>query len=288
MAAKKKNKKSSESAFDLMLARLKTVGVFSAAALIAGGITWAIKSEVVERTAEKVADTMVAAKDDLTTSAGMILEEVLVTGRKHSNAQNLLTALGVYEDMPVLALDIDEAKKKAEQLPWVKNVHIERRLPGTVFIAITEYEPVAILQNNGEFVLIDVDGNAVNGISVDGFSELPIVVGSGAAANVQNFLDVVRSEESLQDRVKAAVRVGNRRWDIIMDDVQKGIVVSLPEENAVDAWKHLALFNRVHGILNKKLSLLDLRIKGKFIIRMADGSDNGELRSIAYSAEQDI
>ncbi|MCP4393724.1 MAG: FtsQ-type POTRA domain-containing protein [Alphaproteobacteria bacterium] len=289
MAAKKsKKKKARESALELMAVRLKTVGVFAVAAFVAGGITWVIKSEIVERTAEKVADSIVDAKNDITTSAGMVLEDVLVKGRKNTKAEALMDALGVYEGMPVLAIDIETAKSKVELLPWVKSAHIERRLPGTIFVSVTEYNPVAIWQNNGAFALVDEEGKLIYGASVEGYESLPILVGQGAPENVQDLMEIISSEESLKDRVKAAIRVGNRRWDVIIDDVQKGIVISLPEEDAVDAWKRLSLFNRVHGVLNRKLSSLDLRIKGRFIIRLVDSKDKGDLRSITYSAEQDI
>jgi len=62
--------------------------------------------------------------------------------------------------------------------------------------------------------------------------------------------------------------ISKRRWNIVLDDKEKGITIKLPEENIKKAWKKLLSLNKSVGLLKRKLTIIDLRLKGKVIIRL--------------------
>ena len=64
--------------------------------------------------------------------------------------------------------------------------------------------------------------------------------------------------------VKAAVRVGGRRWNLRL---KGGIDVRLPENNTAAAWTRLAKYEKSHQVLERNIRILDLRIPDRLIVR---------------------
>ena len=82
-------------------------------------------------------------------------------------------------------------------------------------------------------------------------------------------LKLLDSEPELKGRVSAAVRVGGRRWNLIFDG---GIEVRLPEEDAEAAWAELARIQREHGVLERDLATIDLRLPDRLVVRTVPGA----------------
>ena len=79
-------------------------------------------------------------------------------------------------------------------------------------------------------------------------------------------LSILKTEPDLFENVHAAIRIGNRRWDLRM---KNGVSIQLPEENPMMAWRRLANYQLSHSILERDLKLLDLRLPDRLIIRQS-------------------
>ncbi len=106
-------------------------------------------------------------------------------------------------------------------------------------------------------------------------ASLMVVVGEDAPANATALVRMLASEPDLMARVKAAVRVGGRRWNLHMAD---GIDVKLPEQDPERAWQRLGDYQRKHRLLDKPVRVLDLRFDDRLVVRPAalpneDGND---------------
>ena len=66
------------------------------------------------------------------------------------------------------------------------------------------------------------------------------------------------------DQVKAAVRIGGRRWNLRL---KNDIDVRLPEEDTAKAWARLAEYEKTHRVLERDVQILDLRIPDRLIVR---------------------
>ena len=64
----------------------------------------------------------------------------------------------------------------------------------------------------------------------------------------------------------AAVYVGKRRWNLRFDN---GLDVKLPEEAPEQAWQRLAQLQRQYGVLDKDVSVIDLRLPDQIVLRQA-------------------
>jgi cell division protein FtsQ len=199
------------------------------------------------------------------------LADILVVGRKRTTQAEILGALGLRRGSPIAELDIELARAKLETLPWIKTATIERHLPGTLSIAIVEREAIAQWQRAGKFVLVDREGVEIVSNYGAEFSVLPVVIGEDAPANAASLFEILSEEPDLWARVKAATRVGKRRWNVRLDDFEKGIDVRLPEDTS-EAWSRLADLERTHKLLERKVTMVDLRQPDRLVVKTIDGS----------------
>ncbi len=236
----------------------------TAAALIvvagAGGGWWLWQGGWAERAAERLKGALIAASADL----NLTVQEVLVIGRRETSKADLLAAVALTRGDPILAFDLRAARRRVEALPWISTASVERILPDTVLLRVVERRPLALWQNRGRFALIDDQGAVILKQGLERFSDLPLVVGEDAPAHAADILQVLKTQPQLVPRVKAAVRVGNRRWNVRLHN---GIDVRLPEEDAVSAWARLAEYQRTHRVLAPEVRVLDLRLPGRLILR---------------------
>jgi cell division protein FtsQ len=105
------------------------------------------------------------------------VQDITIVGRANTPEPLLRAALGVSVGDPILGFSVEAARARIETLSWVGHVAVERRLPGTIYLALTERRPFAIWQDQGKFQLIDHDGAVVLNEDVANFTDLPLVVG---------------------------------------------------------------------------------------------------------------
>jgi len=199
-----------------------------------------------------------------TAFAGLRITHIKVDGRHNTPEPLLRAALGVTTGSPILGFSVEQARKRIQTLSWVEHATVERRLPGTVVVHLQERRPFAVWQHDGKFVLIDRDGQVVTHEDVAEFRQLPLVVGNGAPKAATSLLDALAALPAIQQRVVAAVRVGNRRWNLLM---KSGMHIELPEDHAQVALQRLMDLQRDHAMLDRPLAVIDMRLPDRLVLR---------------------
>ncbi|MBN2752025.1 MAG: FtsQ-type POTRA domain-containing protein, partial [Rhodospirillaceae bacterium] len=69
-----------------------------------------------------------------TARRGLAVTDIQAIGRQHTETDDLLQALGIHHQTPILGLDLVDAKRRVESLPWVAHAEVERLLPRTLRI----------------------------------------------------------------------------------------------------------------------------------------------------------
>jgi cell division protein FtsQ len=197
---------------------------------------------------------------------GLTVSDIRVEGRETTDPETILAALAAGPGTPILAVNPARAKEQLEALPWVHTAVIERRLPSTLYVRLVERKPLALWQHGGKLELIDREGAAIAVTGLDRFAKLPMVVGEGAASHAAEFLAVLASEPDLAARVTAAIRVGDRRWNLRIDNA---VDVLLPAEAAASAWSQLARLERSSAILKREVLTVDLRLPDRLVVRVS-------------------
>ncbi len=203
-----------------------------------------------------------------TAHLGLRVRQVIIEGRQKTPEPLLRAAIGLSPGDPLLSFSLVAARERIEAIRWVQQADVERRLPDTLIVRLTERRPYAVWQREGRFVLIDRDGDVVTDSDVATFArELPLVVGPGAPAAAARLLDALAAQPKILDRITACVRVGERRWNLHM---KNGADIQLPEGGEVAALARLAVLQDGHAVLDRPVSV-DLRLPDRLVIRPVPG-----------------
>ena len=245
-----------------LLRRNRTLAL-AGALLLALAVCWQAGIFAVAR------DRVVVAAGDTAARAGLVLDAIEITGLKRTSKSELITALGVATGDPMLGVDITAVRKRAEALPWVREVAIARRLPGSLSVTVQERVPYALWQLNGTLWLMDETGTRITRQNLERFSGLPLVVGEGAGEEATALFAILAGEPGLNEQVRAAVRVGNRRWNL---EFRNGVRLMLPEAGADygprDAWARFADLQRRYGLLEREVTTLDMRLDDRLVLKV--------------------
>jgi cell division protein FtsQ len=212
---------------------------------------------------EKQAQHSVDAAYNFSRHAGFSVEEILIEGRNQTDRDNILQVLDVKKGSPILKFDPHDALQRLTAISWVKSGTVERRLPSTIYVKLVERAPIAIWQNKQHFYLIDQEGHTLREAGVDENLALPRVVGEGAEKEAADLLSQLVVQPSIFPLVRAAVRVGNRRWDLHM---QNKVVVKLPEDGTAEALARLAKLMAEQHVLDRNITTLDLRLPDRMTV----------------------
>lgn len=210
----------------------------------------------------RLSNTMVAA----TAAFGLTVQDIDVSGRSMTDAQEILKILDAKRGTAILSISPSRTRQDLEALPWVKTASVERRLPGTLYISLTERTPLALWQRHGEIVLIDEEGTPIKTDRLERFADKLMVVGEDAPQAAAPLIATLATNPALMKRIQAAVRVGGRRWNLHMDS---GVDVELPETDIAVAWTRLGEIERDHGLLARDIETVDLRMADRVVVKKA-------------------
>lgn len=199
---------------------------------------------------------------------GFKIDDIVITGRNKTAKQDILNALQLSRETNILNLDLRDLQQKVEQLPWVRHAVVKRRFfPNIIQIDIRERQVQSIWQLDHKFRPIDGEGNV---IEADYTPDHPIllIVGEGTPENITALMKSITDDQNIFQRIKVANYISGRRWNIVLDDVENGITVKLPEKHIDEAWKKLLKLNTTQGLLKRKLTIIDLRFPNKVIVKL--------------------
>ena len=245
--------------------------------MILVGFIWLLTFGVItirHNLVSKHIDSLLTEIYNKTATAGWGLDDVTLEGREKTSKDDVLHVIGLKRGDNILEIDLKAVCEKVKTLPWVKEASVSRRyFPNVIHISIREKKVKSIWQYQNEFYPIDEDGKIIETEYVMQKKILQIV-GQGAPEHINSLLNIIENDKELFSRVKVANFISGRRWNLIFDDVLNGITVKLPEEDVADAWKKLVKLDKTRGILKRKLTFIDLRLKNKVIVKISNKNAN--------------
>ncbi|GAB2176802.1 cell division protein FtsQ/DivIB [Dongia sp. agr-C8] len=227
---------------------------------VAAPVYWAISSGWITATIEATHAGILKT----TAASGFALREVRVEGRGETAVADILAAVQANRGDPILGIDIDAVRQRLEDLPWIETASVERRFPDQLIVQVAEAAPMALWQRSQKLYLVSRDGAVIETANLGKYAKLLIIVGEDAPKKAQDLFDILAQEPELRTHVTAAVLVGKRRWNIRMDN---DVDVKLPEDGALEAWRHFADLNRQDNLLDKDVSVVDLRQPDRVVVR---------------------
>jgi cell division protein FtsQ len=196
--------------------------------------------------------------------AGFRLDEVQAPGLKHMDFMTVNAIVLEQQTRALPLVDLDRIRERLLAYGWVKDAAVSRRYPNKILVRITEREPAAVWQHNGELTLIDAEGVLLDPVERDAIPDLPLVIGPGADKQEANYQKLLSAAPALKPRVVAATWVGNRRWDLRFDS---GETLKLPEEGAAAALLDFAKRDGANPLLGRGWLSFDMRDPAKMVVR---------------------
>jgi cell division protein FtsQ len=199
--------------------------------------------------------------------SGLAIENVRVTGNRQISEIDVLGVLALDGSTSMLRYSAAEARDRVAALPWVERVAVRKSYPSTLEIELVERQPFAIWQSGSRLSLIDRDGHVIVPFPGREFVHLPLVIGLGAPEHAAAILGMAAAHPAIASRVKAYVRIGERRWDLRLDN---GINIRLPDGDVAAALAELAELDRRERILSRDIAAIDLRLPDRLVVRLGD------------------
>lgn len=243
--------------------RLKIVA--AGAAIVGGLLLWAEGAGLLSEAREELDRSVI----EVSAEAGFTVREVLVQGRRETSAALLRETLGITRGEPTLALDPARLRSSILALPWVADAKVARRLPDLISVELIERRPFARWQLDGRLRVIDRAAEVIPSAEAERFADLPLVVGPGAARAGRRLFAMLERHPGIAERVLAAIRVGERRWNLRF---AHGLDVLLPEQDVAKALARLERLMNEQQLLERDLVVIDLRQSDRLVVRPSPGA----------------
>ena len=203
---------------------------------------------------------------------GFRISNVQVLGAQTTDEAMLQTAIGVKPGDPALGFSLDAVRARVEQLGPVQSATVERVLPGTLIVNVSERNAFAIWQttSNGQpsFVLIDKHGNVIANQDAAAAKRrdpsLLLLTGTDAPANADTLITELKAVPVVLSHVVAAERVNGLRWNVVL---KNQTIVKLPGQGEADAIGQIAALQQSMQLLDRPVESIDLRQPGRLVVR---------------------
>ena len=198
---------------------------------------------------------------------GFGLDQVTISGIAQLTEAEVLAAAGISTKISLAFLDAADVRERLERVPLIKSASVRKLYPNELVVTLTEREPHALWQRNGELFVIAADGTVIDLMQHARFAHLPLVVGEDANTRTTEYLALLQAAGPLKARVIAGTLVSGRRWTLKMDN---GVDVRLPETGAATAVARLVSLEREQKILDKDVIAIDLRMSDRIVVRLTE------------------
>ncbi len=197
--------------------------------------------------------------------------EFMVTGLDITGADDGLKA-DIARVLPIpfpvssFDLDLNALRDTVQAINAVQSATL-RVMPGGILdVAVTPRIAVAVWRDADGLKLIDADGTFIANVDarVDR-SDLPLIAGDGAGTAINEALALFAAAGPVTPRIRALVRMGERRWDVVLDREQR---ILLPADNAIPAFERVIAMAQAQDMLARDIAVVDVRHAARPTIRL--------------------
>lgn len=263
----------SESAMQLPTrSKLREVGFRRRHIALAAGVGGALAFSGLSGFGTHVRTTtpLLAQLEALGVAAGLGINEISISGLKHTLDAEVFTALGP-TTMTLAGFDVAAARARIEALSWVETATLARVLPDKLRIDIRERQASAVWHQGERKFLVDAQGRILGALGNFVPPNLPHIAGDGAPQAAAELFGAIARHPDLLTRVVLARRMGQRRWDL---ELANSTRIKLA---AGDLDASLARFDRLNTqtrIVGRAGQIVDLTLGDRIVIS-GDGEVSG-------------
>jgi cell division protein FtsQ len=198
------------------------------------------------------------------------VRKIEIDGALHTPAAALAKATGRYKGLNLFRIDIDRVQRDLGGLGWVRRIDIEKKLPDTLRIKITERQPVALARAADRLVYVDAEGVAFADLSPSvGDDDLPLISdahGAELRRSVEFLTALRKRDRELYARISEVWPIAPRGFALY--DRELGAVVYANAEDVSAKYRNLRAV--LGAELNPKIEYADLRFADRVIVKQVE------------------
>ena len=222
-------------------------------------------------------------RDGLANAAGFRIVAIGLAGQFHVSREEVLATAGVTGRSSLLFLDVEEARERLKTNPWIADANVLKLYPGELQIRVTERVAFALWQKDGRVSVIADDGTVLEPYVAPTLIRLPLVVGAGADTRAKDFLALLDRYPQMGAFVRAAVLVGERRWNLRL---KNGIDVQLPESDVAAGLERLVALDREKSLITRDIVAIDLRLPDRVTVQLSDEAAAARAEALKNKAKK--
>lgn len=226
---------------------------------------------------DHVAATLHDLRTAIETRPEFMVQVMKIDGASADVARDIHEILPVDFPVSTFDLDLDHLRETLAGLDPVARVQLRVQPGGTLLVQITERTPALVWRSGRGLELLDAEGYRVGPLARRADrADLPVIAGEGGDAAAAEALRLLAAAAPLQDRLRGLVRVGERRWDVVLDGDQR---ILLPARGPVEALERVMAMDAAMDVLGRDVAVVDLRLGQRPTLRLRENAVE-ELRRI--------
>jgi cell division protein FtsQ len=216
---------------------------------------------------DEVSTALSDSRNAFANSIGFRITSVAINGRRQLSQDEVLAIGGVSGRSSLLFLDAGAVRDRLKANPWIADATVLKLYPGQLRIELVERTAFALWQQDGKLSVIADDGALLEPFVARRFLSLPLVVGKGAETHARDFLALLARYPQVQSVTKAAVFVGERRWNLRLKD---GLDIRLPENDVGNALAALSKLDKEDKLFSRDIVTVDMRLPDRLTVQLSD------------------
>ncbi|MDX8351315.1 cell division protein FtsQ/DivIB [Cognatiyoonia sp. IB215182] len=213
-----------------------------------------------------LAAQIASAKQSFQERPQFMVQRLNITGADGEITAAVRDLLPSNYPMSSFDLDLEEMRAAIEALDPIKSASVRVGQAGTLDVRLTPRLPAALWRDGATLRLIDGDGVRSGTVAARADRlDLPLIAGDGAEQKIAEALALYAGSGPLRERVRGLVRMGERRWDIVLDRDQR---ILLPGDGAVAALDRVIALNEAQDMLSRDVAVVDMRNAERPTLRM--------------------
>ena len=230
--------------------------------------TWVYFSDAGRREAVVIAQNEIV--ETIKNRPEFLLNVMAIEGASRSVSEDIREILAIDFPLSWLDLDLDQVRETVAGLDPVEQVKVHHRKGGILQLDVVERVPAVVWRTKQGMELLDATGAPVGLLETRGArGDLPLIAGPGAAAAVPQGLAIIAAAAPIKHRLRGLVRVGERRWDMILDNNQR---ILLPQDAPVQAVERIIVLHQASDLLARDLALVDMRLGARPSLRLTENA----------------
>ncbi|RKF14808.1 cell division protein FtsQ [Roseovarius spongiae] len=212
--------------------------------------------------------TIASVREQIETRPEFMVKLLSVEGASDGIAEYIHDSFPYALPASSFDMDLDAVRLAVEEFPAVADATVRLRQGGVLAVTVRERQPAALLRTSQGLMVLDVEGITIaTAQSRAARPNLPVLTGEGARDHVAEAIEIQQAAGPLRARMRGLVRMGERRWDVVLDRDQR---IMLPEDTPVRALERVIVLNESQDMLERDIAAIDMRLAQRPTLRMKE------------------